>query len=53
MNCEICKKKISENRAKKIMGTYIKDENGKLHLICNECQKKYKTKKEMLSALVA
>lgn len=51
MKCEICKKKIGETFLKKILGTIIKDEKGKKHTICFECQKKFKTKKEILSNL--
>jgi len=32
----------------KIDGTYVKDEHGKLHVICSDCQKKFKTKEEIL-----
>lgn len=48
MKCELCKKGIEENFLKKPIGTYIKDAKGKLHLICNNCQKKY-TKQEILT----
>ncbi len=51
MKCEVCKAKIEELFLGKIIGSYIKDEKGKLHLICPECQKKYKTKKELLKKL--
>jgi len=48
MKCEICKKKIGETFLKKILGTYVKDEKGKKHTVCFECQKKLKTKEELL-----
>ncbi len=48
MKCEICSKKIAETFLKKIVGTYVKDEKGKKHLVCFECQKKFSTKKELL-----
>ncbi len=51
MKCEICKKKIEETFMKKIVGTYVKDQKGKKHIICSECQKKFKTKKEILEKL--
>ena len=51
MDCAICGKKIAETFLKKIIGSYVKDEKGKQHAICNECQTKYKTKKEMVDAL--
>jgi len=51
MKCEICKKKIGETFLKKILGTTIKDQKGKKHTICFECQKKFKTKQEILNKL--
>jgi len=51
MKCEICKKKIEETFLKKIIGTYIKDAKGKKHSVCQECQKKYKTKEEILKKI--
>ena len=51
MKCEICKKKIGETFLKKILGTIIKDSKGKKHMICFECQKKFKTKEEILMNL--
>ena len=47
MKCEICKKKIPETFLKKILGTYVKDNKGKKHTICFECQKKFRTKEEI------
>lgn len=51
MKCEICKNKIEETFLGKILGTYIKDAKGKKHMICKECQKKYKTKEEIIKQL--
>ncbi len=51
MKCEICKKKIDETFLKKILGTYVKDEKGKKHAICFECQKKFPNKEELLKHL--
>jgi len=51
MKCEICKKKIEETFLKKILGTYVKDEKGKKHAVCFECQKKFPTKEELLKQL--
>jgi len=51
MKCEICKKKIAEHFLKKILGTYVKDEKGKKHAICFECQKKFTTKEDILKNL--
>ena len=51
MKCKICKKKIEETFLEKILGTYVKDAKGKKQNICPECQKKYKTKEEILKKL--
>lgn len=51
MKCAICKKKIEETFLKKILGAYIKNEKGKKYTICPECQKKYKTKEEILKKI--
>ncbi|MBW2980379.1 hypothetical protein KY360_03110 [Candidatus Woesearchaeota archaeon] len=51
MKCEICKKKIEETFLKKILGTYVKDEKGKKHLVCPECQKKLPKKEDLLKQL--
>lgn len=48
MKCEICKNKINETFLSKLIGTYIKDDKGKRHTICFECQKKFKDKKQIL-----
>jgi hypothetical protein len=48
MKCDICKNKIEETFLEKMLGSYVKDAKGKKHLICSECQKKFKTKEEML-----
>ncbi len=49
VKCEVCRKKIQENFLKKLLGTYIKDEKGKRHAVCFECQKALgNDKKEML-----
>jgi hypothetical protein len=49
--CEICKKKIAQTFLGKIQGTTIKDAKGKQHSICPECQKKFKSKEEILKQL--
>ncbi len=49
--CEICKKKIETMFLGKQKGTTIKDAKGKKHIICFECQKKLKTKEEILKQL--
>lgn len=51
MKCEICKNKIEETFLNKILGTYVKDAKGKKRMICKECQKKYKTKEEIIKQL--
>jgi len=51
MKCEICKKRIEETFLKKILGTYIKDEKGKKHAVCFECQKKFPSKEELLKQI--
>ncbi len=51
MKCEICKRKIEETFLKKIVGTVIKNEKGKKHYICANCQKKYNKKEEILTKL--
>ena len=35
-------------KVEKILGTTVKDDKGKKHTICFECQKKFKTKEEVL-----
>ncbi|MBW2965861.1 hypothetical protein KY342_02025 [Candidatus Woesearchaeota archaeon] len=49
--CEICGKSIEKTFLGKIIGTYIKDEKGKRHLVCFECQKKFSKKDEILKAI--
>ena len=48
MKCEICKRKVEEIFLKKILGTIVKDEKGKKHIICFECQKKFNNDKKMI-----
>lgn len=52
MKCSICNKKIEETFMKKIVGTYVKKaESNKKHPVCMDCQKKFKTKEELLKNL--
>jgi hypothetical protein len=52
MKCEICKNNLEETFLKKIIGTYIKDDKGKKHSVCFECQRKFNnSKEEMLKNL--
>jgi hypothetical protein len=51
MKCEICKKTIGETFLKKPIGAYVKDKAGKLHIVCFECQKKFRAKEEILKQI--
>jgi hypothetical protein len=51
MKCEICSKRIAETFLSKPVGTYVKDAKGKKHAVCDECQRKLNTKKEILAKL--
>ena len=48
MKCSICNKKIEQTFLNKIVGTMMKVEN-KEYFICPECQKKFKTKEEIIN----
>ncbi len=50
MNCDICKEKIEKTFLDKIKGSYIKAK-GKLKVVCNDCQRKYKTREELFKHL--
>jgi hypothetical protein len=50
VKCEICGKRISETFLRKLIGTYVKDK-GKKKAVCFGCQKKFKTKQEILKNL--
>jgi len=47
IKCNICGNKIEHTFLNKVLGTYIK-KGGKKITICFECQKKFKTKEEIL-----
>ena len=49
--CDICGNKVGETFLNKVLGTYVRDEKGKKKLVCFECQKKFKDKKEILEQL--
>ena len=51
MKCDICKKTMAVTFLKKIIGSYVKDDKGKMHPVCRECQKKLGSKKEILKNL--
>ncbi|MCB9358749.1 hypothetical protein H6503_02365 [Candidatus Woesearchaeota archaeon] len=49
--CELCKEKVGETFLNKVLGSYIKDEAGKKHLVCSNCQSKLKDKTTILENL--
>lgn len=51
MKCEICKSKVQQTFLEKPIGTYVKDEKGKKHLVCGECQNKLGSKDKILEEL--
>ena len=51
MNCSICNKSIGKTFLNKIIGTYIKNDKGKFHTVCFECQKRFKSKEEILKVI--
>ena len=51
MKCSICSKSIDTTFLGKILGTHVKDKNGRLHAVCFECQKKFHSKEEILKAM--
>ena len=48
MKCKICSKNIETTFMGKILGAHIKDDKGKKHVICHECQKKFPDKAAIL-----
>jgi len=51
MKCAVCGKSVDTTFLGKILGTYVKDGNGKMHAVCFECQKKFDSKEEILKAI--
>lgn len=52
MKCEICKEKIEEIFLGKIKGTLVKKPgSSKPYYVCQDCQKKFKTKEELLEKI--
>jgi hypothetical protein len=51
MKCEICSTKLKETFLNKIIGTYVKDEKGKRHIVCFECQKNFPDKSDLIKNL--
>jgi uncharacterized protein with PIN domain len=50
VKCSICSEKVQELFLEKIKGTIVKKEGfRKQYTICSVCQKKYKSKEEILS----
>ena len=52
VKCNICKNQIKELFLEKLKGTIIKKSgSNKQYEVCFECQKKFKTKEEMLEKI--
>ncbi|HLG23837.1 MAG TPA: hypothetical protein VI564_02805 [Candidatus Nanoarchaeia archaeon] len=51
MKCAVCDKSIETTFLNKILGTHIKNQKGKVHTICFECQKKFPSKEEILKVI--
>ncbi|MFT4311654.1 MAG: hypothetical protein ACMXYF_00305 [Candidatus Woesearchaeota archaeon] len=51
MKCAITGKPIEKTFLDKLIGTVIKDENGKKYYVSAQAQQKYKTKAELLKQL--
>ncbi|MFT4303163.1 MAG: hypothetical protein ACMXYG_01240 [Candidatus Woesearchaeota archaeon] len=49
--CEVCKEKVAETFLNKILGSHIKDEKGKKHIVCSSCQSKLRDKTTILEKL--
>lgn len=48
MKCSLCKEKIETTFLDKILGTYVKDDKGKKHVVCIHCQRKHRNSKEAI-----
>ncbi len=48
LTCEICNKKIEKTFLGKILGTVVRDENGKLHYVCSNCQSAFNNDKSKM-----
>lgn len=51
MKCEICGKAVATTFLEKLKGTFVKDEKGKPHSVCFECQSRFKNKQSLLLQL--
>ncbi len=45
LKCEICNSKIKRTFLGKLLGTVIKDGNGRLHYVCSNCQSAFNNDK--------
>ncbi len=41
VKCSVCKNKIELTFLNKLVGTYVRDSNGKRKPVCRSCQKTY------------
>ena len=48
MKCDLCKNEIKQTFLEKPIGTFVKDEKGKKHPVCFECQRKLGNSKERM-----
>lgn len=44
VKCDLCDGKIQTTFLNKLIGTFVRDKNGKKKVICNSCQKLNKDK---------
>ncbi|HIJ11280.1 TPA: hypothetical protein HA278_04445 [Candidatus Woesearchaeota archaeon] len=52
VKCSICKEKLQELFLEKVKGTIVKKPGeSKQYTVCSDCQKKFKTKDELLQNL--
>ena len=49
MKCESCKAELQTTFLKKIVGTIVKDEKGKPHYFCSNCQKQLGSREKLLA----
>lgn len=40
--CALCGEKLQTTFLEKINGTYVRDKDGKKHVVCNACQQQHK-----------
>ncbi len=48
VKCDVCGQKIRLTFLNKIIGTVVRDKDGKKKTVCSDCQKKHKDLKEVL-----